>query len=174
MDDESRLLEAFGRAVFLSHIIEDRLKIHIFDCAFFSVGCMAHVAHEKTKKATFEELIDFYRLAHHGREDTLKLWRQLHLFRQIRNRLVHGFILQIHEDLQHEEGRDQIIAMLERVSAQASRLSRVIREDQDQIVADYAKNLFRTLEHSGHPLKEGLVASSEIQRWLEEIDKEEA
>ncbi len=105
MDNRPRIFEAFGRVVFLSHIIEDRLKMHIFDCAFFSVGCMAHFPHEKTRKASFENLIDYYRLAHHDRSDAEKIWRQLHLLRQIRNQLVHGFVLQIHDDLQHEEGR---------------------------------------------------------------------
>lgn len=172
MNDESELLEAFGRAVFRSHLVEDILKIHIFDCAFFSIGCMAHVAEERARSATFAELIDFYRLAHHSSPNIEKIWRELHLFRQIRNHLVHGFILQIHNDLQHEEGRDQIVAMLDRISAHGQRLWRLISDDQQAIVASIGNRIERMLEHPGHPMKEGLVAKSEIQRWIDAIETE--
>ncbi len=172
MDNRSRIFETFGRAVFLSHIIEDRLKMHIFDCAFFSVGCMAHYPLEKTRKASFENLIDYYRLAHHDQPDTEKIWRQLHLLRQIRNQLVHGFVLQIHCDLQHEEGREQIIAMLDRFCAHALRLAQAIGSKHEALIAEAPKRLKRVFEHPGHPSKEGVVAKSEIQRWIEEIEKD--
>ncbi len=171
MSDDPKLLEAIGRASFLSHLLEDRLKVHLFDCAFFEVGCMAHVLPERTKRATFEELIDFCRLAHANEKGTTEVWRQLHLVRQIRNRMVHGLLLEIHEDLHSDEGRDQITAMLNRYSVHVVRMLEVVGAAQEKVMRDAALQMGKVFKHPGHPLKEGTVASSEIERWLEEIEK---
>ena len=42
--------------------------------------------------------------------------KALDLIRKIRNELVHAFVLQVHAEVHSEEGKDQIIAMLRRVT----------------------------------------------------------
>ena len=170
-ENEAALLTAYGEAVLHSHLLEDSLKSYLFDCAFFKRNCMAHVSEDRVKRASFEDLIDMIPLTETNELFAMKLTAKLHLIRKIRNLLVHGFIHQIHKELPSETGRDQIAAMLRSFSSHAHEvhgelLQRGKALQQHVVQTDFMK----IFDHPDHLKKEGTVAASDIQRFIESLN----
>ena len=173
MSSSTELLAAYGEAVFYGHLIEDMLKVHLFDCSFFKRNCMAHVPLEKIRRMQFEDLIDMLRLSEPEDDSMEGFVERLHVLRRARNILVHGFVLQIHKELQSKAGREQITAMLQRFSFHARVAHQKLSADafafqKEALRQDYT----RIFDHPGYPGKEteGTVAASEIQKLLKALD----
>ena len=174
MSTTEEMLAAYGEAVFYTHLVEDMLKLHIFDCAFFKRNCMAYVPLEKIRRAQFEDLIDMLRLTEPDDEQMETFVRRLHVLRRIRNILVHGFVMQIHKELQREEGLDQITAMLQRFISHARTMKRKLTEDAFASQRESLKqDPFLAIDHPGYPGKEseGTVAASELQSLISFLDE---
>jgi hypothetical protein len=173
MSSTAEMLGAYGEAVFYTHLIEDMLKLYVFDCAFYKKNCMAHVPLEKIRRMQFEDLIDMLRLADPDNDETEAFVARLHVLRRVRNILVHGFVMQIHKELPNEEGRDQITAMLRRFVTHAREMHSKISGDAFAMQRREIKRDFMSVfDHPGHPGKqtEGTVTASDLQKLISELE----
>ena len=168
------MLAAYGEAVFYAHLIEDILKLYIFDCAFLKRNCMAHVPIEKVRRSQFEDLIDMLRLSEAESPEIDSFVERLHMLRKARNILVHGFVMQIHKELQSEEGRDQITAMLRRFVTHAQGMHRRLSKNAPAVQRESIKQDFMVaFDHPGYPDKktDGTVAKSDLQKLISDMDR---
>ena len=168
---DTELLAAYGEVIFDGHLLEAILKLHLVGCAHFKLNGF-NESPNKIKKSTFEELIDFlfhaYDSAAHP--DVPKIVKGLHLIRLIRNQLVHGFVLQLHAELHSEEGKDQVLALLRRVSFYIRQYNEGIGKQHRQMFQQILEtNFMRIFDHPDEPLPEGRLATSRIQSLLDQF-----
>lgn len=162
------LLSEYGEAMLYSHLIEDMLKLILRDAAFFHVNGYEAPKAEPWK---LEDIIDEFGRAF---SDAGSLVEDLHRLRKIRNKLTHAFVPQIGSDLLTEEGRDQIHAMLERFVSHASPRRRILSAIYDALVRQaVSTDLTRVFERKDEAF-DARVATSDIQKLLDELDKKKS
>jgi hypothetical protein len=163
------LLAEYGEAMLYSHLIEDLLKLILRDAVFFHVNSYTAPA-TPIPKLRFEDLIDEFGRAFPPPD---RMVDDLHSIRKIRNKLTHAFVPQVGPDLLTEEGRDQIHAMLERFSCHAARHRKALAGTFEALVKKaVATDLPRVLDREEEAF-DARVATSEIQRLLDELDGKE-
>lgn len=170
---DTELLAAYGEVVMYSHLLEDILKLHLSDCARFKINGFSRSV-SQVKRCDFKELIELlprvYDAAAHP--DTERTRQALHLIRRVRNYLAHAFVLQLHAELHSEEGKDQIMAMLRRVTFFARQYLDGLKQQHKKLFRHViATDFTKLFEHDAEPLPEGRLATSNIQTLVKELDQ---
>jgi hypothetical protein len=93
----------------------------------------------------------------------------LHLVRKIRNELTHALVPQVGSDLKGEEGRDQVIAMLNNITFWERFHLNALRKMHEAVLHHgITKTWERALERDDPPF-DARVAMSKIQRYLDKL-----
>jgi hypothetical protein len=166
-DQNHQLMTAYGAAGFYMHVIEDILRLHLADCSYYGISAYTLPAKPPLQKLRFVQLIDEFARIHSTAPDFI---RGLHCIREARNDIVHGFITQVGPDVESEEGRDQIHALLIRLIAHERRYLTRLRQIHEALLDELPKrHLARMLERD-EPEFAAHVATSDAQKWLDELD----
>jgi len=167
----NELFAAYGSVIFYGHLIEDILKLHLRECAMCKINGF-DFSPAAIEQAKFKTLIDFLPRVYcpDTHSETEKTVRALHLIRKIRNELAHGFIMQIYTELRSDEGKDQIIAMLQVVGYFENQYLRGLQEQHKRLFQHILKTDFmKIFETPDHPLPEGRVSTSKVQSLIDDL-----
>jgi hypothetical protein len=168
---DTEIMAAYGEAVFDGHLLEDALKLHLVSCAQLGINGFA-VTPDVVKGATFKELINYLPSVYNGvaHPDVPKIVKGLHLIRLIRNQLAHAFIHNLHAEIRSEEGRDQVIALLRRVSLFTKQSYEGLWAQHREICKDVLEaDFMRVFDLPDETLPEGRLATSHMQSLLEQF-----
>jgi len=158
--------------VMYSHLLEDILRLHLSECARFKINGFSKSVAQIKRRCDFKELIEFVPCVYDTKAhpDAERTTKALDLIRKIRNELVHAFVLQVHAEVHSEEGKDQIIAMLRRVTFFARQYLNGLGQQHKKLFRHVIETDFMKLfEYGDELLPEGRVATSKIQALLSEL-----
>ena len=173
MDSQSKeFTEAYGEAMYYAYLIEDLVILHIYECSWYHVNGYSGVSRKQLRDLKSEDRINELAKIYHKQKDGVieRLVAALHLLRKIRNKLTHAFIPQVGSDFEQEEGLDQIIAMLKRISLWERYHLRTLRRVHETVLnRALTRAVERALERDDPPF-DARVARSKIQEYLDEIE----
>lgn len=158
---------AYGEAMFYAHLVEDLLRLHVFECGFFHVNGCQPISKKRIKEMDFKDVIDTL-----GRiyPESDRLVADLHRIRRIRNHLTHAFVAEVGSDLLAEEGRDQVHAMLRRVVTHTRRNLKSLQNTHETLLREGMKKDFMRIMDREDPEFDARVARSKIECWLKEME----
>jgi hypothetical protein len=159
---------AYGEAMLYTHLIEDLLRLHLYECAFFRVNNYGPISRKKIKEMDFEDMVNEIGKVYPGSE---RIVDDLHRVRKIRNHLTHAFVEQVGFDLRTESGRDQIHAMLNRVILHAQRHLKALQKTHETVLREGIKNDFKQILSREEPEFDACIAKSKIRTLLQELDE---
>ncbi len=153
--------------MFLGHLVEDFLEIHLTECAHFNVNGYQGGTPRDIRDWNFQRRIDeLAKIYQHQTDGSIRrLVSGLHLLRLIRNNLAHAFTPQVGKDLLTEEGRDQLIAMLKHIAKWTLVHLHALRKVHFAILEHFGE---RGVPSADFP-KVGTVARSKIQNYLAQL-----
>jgi len=149
-------------------LIEDFLRLHLFECSFNHVN--GYKTHSKAaiEKMKLVQLIREFRAVYPKQP---KFSDGLDKIRLIRNRLTHRLIDQFGSDVESEEGRDQIHALLLRTIFHMKHHFEALQRTHEAVVRIAIKDNWEALLARGDELFEARVSTSEIQSLLDDLDE---
>ena len=161
------LTAAYGEAILYGYLIEDLLQLHLYECSYYHVN--GYEGHSKSaiREMKFFHLIREFQAVY---PEQTTFADGLDKIRLIRNKLAHAWIDQLGSDLETEEGRDQIYALVSRTIQHEHRYLKALKRTHDELFRHSIKhNLEAALARDDEPF-EARVSTSEIQRLLDELD----
>ena len=158
---------AYGEAMLYTHLIEDLLRLHLYECAFFRVNNYGPVSHKQIKEMDFEDMVNEVGKIY---PDSARTVDDLHRVRKIRNHLTHAFVEQVGFDLRTESSRDQIHAMLNQVVLHARRHLKALQKTHEMVLREGIKNDFMKVLSREEPEFDASIAKSKIRVLLQELD----
>lgn len=177
-DQDLEFQAAYGSAMFLAHIIEDLVALHIYECSYFHINGYAGLSRKQIRDMKHEKLIDEL-LVIYGDQDqndgfATQLVTALHHLRIIRNHLVHAFIPQVGADFTKEEGIDQIIAMLKNITKWERRYLNVLQRAHEKVLKEaYSHCIDAVIERKDPPF-DARVSRSKLQEHLNAMEPQSA
>lgn len=169
ISNDQELLADYGEVMLGAHLMEDVVKIHVKECAFNKVNGYDKDP-ERIKDLNAKVLIDELSSIYKNQRNISMMIQNLHRLRRIRNLLIHAFVREIGGDLAKELGKEQIRAMIKKITKfQQAYLACLQRHHQEMVKEAFKKNWMNYMkceyeEFSSH------VSSSEIQKLLLEIE----
>jgi hypothetical protein len=162
------LTAAYGEAIMYGYLIEDMLKLHLFDCDYYHVNGYRRASKKPVQRLSFQELIAEFRSVYPKQRRFADAFNKIRL---IRNKLAHLFIDQLGSDLETEEGRDQIHAMLLRAAGHFRAHLRALKRSHDALFCHAVKHALEAVLARDDKPFEAHVSASEIQQLLDELDE---
>ena len=150
-----------------AHLIEDLLRLHLYECAFWGINGYGPIPRGRIKEMNFENMIDELGKVYGNVQDVAA---NLHRVRKIRNHLTHAFVDQVGTDLLTEEGLDQIHALLKRVIKHNRVLLKSLQKTQAAVLREGVTHDFMRLMACEDPEFDANVAKSKIKALLKELD----
>jgi hypothetical protein len=166
-DQNNQLLTAYGAAAFYMHVLEDILRMHLGDCAYYEIAHYVLPRKPLLTKLPLKQLIDEFGKIHPNETTFI---RGLHFIREARNDVVHEFITQVGSDVESDEGRDQIHALLVRLIAHERNYLTRLRQIHEALLDDLPKRHLARLLERDEPEFAAHVSTSDAQKWLNELD----
>lgn len=167
-DAERELLCSLGEALMYGHIIEDLIRLHLCELAFFGRLGISSMTEDDVKKCRLEEMIDLLPPTISPNPSFLQ---GLHTIRKLRNQVVHGLIEQIGEDLRTLEGCDQICALLMEISqSERKYLGRLKAAHEKLLRSVFVEQTQRAMERQSPP-NDRSVAASQMVKTLRKLKR---
>lgn len=172
-EQERNFQAAFGEAMFYAHLIEDLVALHIHECSYYHVNGYAGLSQKNIRKMTHQQRLDEL-LKIYGEQDAkdgaiTRLVTALHHLREIRNDLTHAFISQAGSDFTSEEGIDQILAMLGRVSYWERGWLRTLQIAHEAVLKGAVVHSLVAVMHREDPPFDARVSQCKIQEHLDAL-----
>lgn len=172
MHDQDTLFRiAYGEAMFYAHLIEDLVAMHIFECGYFHVNGYSGLSRSEIRNLAHSHAIQELGKIYHNQTDgsIQRLITSLDLLNKIRNKLTHAFIPQVGTDFRTEEGRDQILALLQNIVRWEKTYFRCLQTAHRKVISGaITRSLDAALEREDPPF-DARVARSNIQDHLNSI-----
>jgi|GEM_PF-3045339 hypothetical protein len=167
-DAERELLGSLGEALMYGHIIEDLIRLHLCELAFFGRLGNPRITEEDIKKCRLEEMIDLLPPSISPNPSFLK---GLHTIRKLRNQVVHSLIEQVGEDLRTLEGCDQICALLAEITLwERKYLNRLKTAHESMLRSVLVEQTQRVLERQIQPCDRSVTAS-QMTKTLRQLQR---
>src|SRR5579863_9533882 len=97
--DDSKIMATLGEVALRAHLIEDLLRLHLFEAGRFNMGGVERRTVRQITELGLQEVIGEFSRMHGGQQAALDL------LRQIRNKLFHAFCTEVGDDLLTDGGR---------------------------------------------------------------------
>src|SRR6266566_5637904 len=128
-----------GQVTLGSHVIEDLLRLHLFEAGRFRVRGVRESTVREMQQRTLEDVI-----AEFGRmyPEHPALREAFDLLRQIRNKVIHALLSDVGHDLLSVEGQDQVHALLSEIAALQMRYLRPLQRLHQDLIRKVCKDSF--------------------------------
>ncbi len=166
-DAERELLCSLGEALMYGHILEDLIRLHLCELAFFGRLGNARITEDDVKRCRLEEMID---LLPPTISPNPSFRQGLHTIRKLRNQVVHGLIDQTGEDLRTLEGCDQICALLKEITQLESKYLRPLKVAHEKLLRSvFVEQTQLAMERQTPPC--GSVTASQMVTTLRKLKR---
>ena len=166
-EQSQTLTAAYGEAVMYGYLIEDILQLHLYECSYYHVNGYRGHSKSAIREMKFFRLIREFQTVY---PDQTALAEGLDKIRLIRNKVAHAWIDQLGSDLETEEGRDQIHALVSRTIQHERRYLKALKRTHEELFRHNIKNNLEAALARDDELFEARVSTSEIQRLLDDLD----
>ena len=164
----TELLSSLGEVLMYGHIIEDLIRLHLCELAFFGRLGNPPITEDEIKKCRLEQMVD---LLPSSVSPNSSFIDGLHLTRKLRNQVAHGLINQVGEDLRTLEGCDQICALLREIASWEKKyLSRLKVAHEKLLHSVCVEQTLRVMERQAPP-SDRSVTASQMTKTLRELQR---
>ena len=175
-EQELAFRSAYGEAMFYAHVIEDLLALHLFECSYFHVngypGISRRTIQDMKHEQRIDELLTIYCDQDKRDGSIARFVTALHDLRKIRNHLAHAFIPQVGSDLASEEGVDQILCMLRKVSYWERAWLQTLKQAHETVLRGAITHCLDAVMQREDPPFNATVSRSKIQQHLDALRKQ--
>jgi hypothetical protein len=170
-DQNNQFCIAYGDAMFYAHLIEDLVLLHITECGHFQVNDYKGLTRTEIKSLTHNLAIKELGKIYNGNtEGSINLLvSSLDLLNKIRNKLTHAFMPQVGSDIESEEGREQILGMLQNIVLWEKRYLGFLQKHHEILISEIIRNHPEKIMTRENPPFDAHVARSKIQGYLSEL-----
>jgi hypothetical protein len=170
LNTEEEFIAAFGQVAFLAHVIEDLLRLHVFEAGRFEVAGIVNRTVEQVQQLKFPCVIDDFRYLH---PEQAALADALDSLQKVRNTMFHAFCPDVGGDLVTSEGQDQIHALLLKIALLQRRhlksLQKLHEELLHTIYHGRTDDLLTNLFTDDWNVK--TVAKSDLLKFVEKLEQ---
>lgn len=171
------IIRSYGEAVLYGHLIEDVLRLHVYECGSYHVNGRKPQSWEQITDMSLKKLISVFGSMYPKAKELVDALDEA---REIRNGIVHAFVRSFHEDLPSWEGSDQIHALLKKTILHQRRLLLVLQplhesllrnlmiHKPNEVLAHEDKTNELLIHDDENP--PGKVSTSDVQKRLEKLD----
>jgi hypothetical protein len=161
-------MAAFGEAISYGYLIEDFLRLHLFECSHFHLNGYNGHSKANIRDMKFVQLVREFGYVYPNQG---KLGDGFDKIRLIRNKLVHALVDEFGSDVESEEGRDQIHALLVRTIRHGHEHLKALRRIHETAVRHAIENQPEAVLSRDEEFFEARVSTSEIQSLLDDLDE---
>lgn len=167
-EQTKELFSAYGGAMLLSHLVEDMLKLYVGNLRHTRVNGYERFSIAELNSMTHEKRI--IELGFIFRKSGTVMETRLHQLRKIRNLMSHDFIIQVGRSLETQEGVDQIIAMLNRITEYEASALASLQKQNRELIETFSDLRFDDNSVRGDSTYFSHVESSRLQRIISDIE----
>jgi hypothetical protein len=139
---DEEIIAVFGQVALLAHIIEDLLRLHVFEARRYGVGNVSKRSVKQVQDLELGKVIREFKRIHPQLAAQAEAYD---LLRKVRNKVFHAFCPDVGKDLLTFEGRDQIHALLLEIADLQSRHLKPLKKLHE--------DLLRNIVSQGHMLR---------------------
>ncbi len=167
-DNDTAILTTLGEIALSAHVIEDLLRLHLFDAGRFQAKGVQERTVSEIQDCHLKDLVSEFKTIY---PEHARLAEGLDLIRQIRNKVFHAFCSDCGRDLLSTEGRDQIHALLLAILPLQRRHLKLLQRLHEELIREVCKNSFLTVIEKTNDWNAKTVAQSDLHKLVTRLRK---